>query len=114
MKLKLFLIATCLGLALPAAADFVTIEQAYEVALSDIRLPRSDNDNGTLAYKECGTCEIKTTDVDVNTRWLINGTAVSLKKFREAVSRVADREKEAVTVLRHLERNRVTAVSVHL
>ena len=112
MKLKLIIIAMCLGMALPAAADYVTVEQAYEVALSDIRLPRSEN--GTIAYKECGSCDIRTTRVDAETRWLINGKAVSLKQFREAVSRVADREKEAVSVLRHLERNRVTAVSVYL
>ena len=112
MKLKLFIIAMCLGLALPATADYLTIEQAYEVALSDIRLPRSES--GTIAYKECASCDIRTTRVDGETRWLVNGKAVSLKKFREAVSRVADRENEAVSVLRHLERNRVTEVSVYL
>ena len=112
MKLKLMAIAISLGLALPAAADFVTIERAYEVALKDIRLPLSDY--GTIAYKECSTCEIKTTDVDSNTRWLVNGTAVSFKKFREVVGQVVDREKETVTVLRHLERDRVTEVSVYL
>jgi hypothetical protein len=112
MKLKLFIIAMCLGMALPATADYVTIERAYEVALSDVRLPRSEN--GTIAYKECRTCEMRTTRVDVDTRWLVNGKAVSLKKFREAISHVADRDKEAVSVLHHLERNRVTAVSVYL
>jgi hypothetical protein len=112
MKLKLIIIAMCLGMALPAAADYVTIERAYEVALSDIRLPRSEN--GTIAYKQCGSCDISTTRVDAETRWLVNGKAVSLKKFREAVSNVADRENEAVSVLHHLERNRVTAVSVYL
>ena len=112
MKLKLFIIAMCLGLALPATADYVTIQQAYEVALSDIRLPRSET--GTIAYRQCSTCELRTTRVDAETRWLVNGRAVSLKKFREAVSRVADRDNEAVSVLHHLERNRVTAVSVYL
>jgi biopolymer transport protein ExbD len=112
MKLKLFIIAMCLGLALPATADYLTIEQAYEVALSDIRLPRSES--GTIAYKECQSCEIRTTRVDENTQWLVNGKAVSLKKFREAVSNVVDRDTEAVTVRRHLEKDRVTAVSVYL
>jgi len=112
MKLKLFIIAMCLGMALPAAADFTTIEQAYEVALSDVRLPRSEN--GTIAFKECSTCEFKTRRVDADTRWLLNGKAVPLQKFRQAVDRVADRNSEAVSVLHHLERNRVTAVSVYL
>ena len=112
MKLKLFIIAMCLGLALPATADFVTAQQAYEVALSEIRLPRSEN--GTIAYKECSTCNFQTKRVDPDTRWLINGRAVPLQKFREAVNRVTDRNNEAVSILHHLERNRVTAVSVYL
>ena len=112
MKLRTFIIAICLGLALPAAADYVTIEQAYEVALSDIRLPRSES--GTIAYKECQTCETHTSRVDANTQWLVNGRAVSLKKFREAVDEVVDRDNEAVSVRRHLETDRVTAVSVYL
>ena len=112
MKLKLFIATLALCLALPVSADFTTIEQAYEVALSDIRLPRSEN--GTIAYKECSTCKFMTKRVDANTRWLLNGKAVPLKKFREAVDRVTDRNNEAVSVLHHLEINRVTAVSVYL
>ena len=112
MRRNLFIAALMLGLALPVSADFVTIERAYEVALSDVRLPRSEN--GTIAFKECDTCEFQTRLVDADTRWLINGRAVPLQKFREAVGRVADRDNEPVSVLHHLERNRVTAVSVYL
>lgn len=112
MKLKLMITAFLLGFALPAAADYVTIEQAYEVALSEIRLPQAER--GTIAFRPCATCDIQTKRVDANTRWLINGKAVPLQKFREATERVANREKEAVTVLHHLEKNRVTAVSVYL
>jgi hypothetical protein len=112
MKRKLFIAALMLGLALPAAADYTTIQQAYECALSEVRLPR--NEAGTIAYKECATCDYVTKQVDANTRWLLNGRAVPLEKFREAVDQVQDRESEAVTVLHHLERNRVTQVSVYL
>ncbi len=112
MNLKLLIAALMLGLALPATADFVTIEQAYEVALSDIRLPQSDS--GTIAFKECETCNFQTKRVDADTRWLINNRAVSLQKFREAVNRVTDRNSEPVSILHHLESNRVTAVSVYL
>lgn len=112
MKLKLIIALSMLGLALPAAADFVTIEQAYEVALSEIRLPRSEN--GTIAFRECATCDFQTKRVNPDTRWLLNGRPVTLQTFREAVSRVADRKNEPVTVLHHLENDRVTAVSVYL
>ena len=112
MRLKVFIAAIVLGLALPAAADFETIAEAYEVALSDIRLPQSES--GTIAFKTCATCEFSTKRVDEYTRWVVNGQTVSLEKFSAAVRRVADRNSEAVTVLHHLERNRVTEVSVHL
>lgn len=112
MKLRLFVTAMMLGLAMPASADYVTIEQAYEVALSEIRLPRGPM--GTIAFKPCSTCSVETKRVDADTRWMINGKAVPLREFREATDQVADREKEAVTVLHHLEKDRVTAVSVYL
>ena len=112
MKLKLIIAAMMLGLAMPAAADFETIAEAYEVALSEIRLPQSLT--GTIAFKPCETCDYRTSRVDGNTRWLVNGQAVSLDRFRAAVKAVADRNNEAVTVLHHLERNRVTEVSVYL
>jgi len=112
MKLKLIIAALMLGLAMPVAADYVTIEQAYEVALSDVRLPRGET--GTIAFKPCATCESFTKRVDANTQWLVNGKAVPLREFREATSRVANRDTQAVTVRHHLEKNRVTAVSVYL
>jgi hypothetical protein len=112
MKLRLFIAALTLGLALPVAADFVTIQQAYEVALSDVRLPRSAS--GTIAYKTCATCSYQTKQIDASTRWLVDGKAVPLKKFREAVQRVTNPGEQPVTVLHHLEMNRVTQVSVYL
>ena len=54
MKLKLLITAALLSLALPAAADFKQVQEAYEVALSDMRLPRADG--GTIAFKECAKC----------------------------------------------------------
>ena len=112
MKLKLLIAALILGVAIPASADFKTIVQGYEVALSDLRLPRAES--GTIAFKECSTCRYHTKRVDGGTRWMINGESVSLKEFRLAVSRVTERAEEAVTVLHHLEDNRVTEVSVYL
>ena len=112
MKLKLSFAAMILALATPAAADFEIIVQAYEVALSEMRLPRVES--GTIAFKECDTCQYRTKRVDANTSWLINGKSVSLKEFRLAVSRVADRDEEAVSIHHHLEDNRITEVSVYL
>ena len=112
MKLKLLIAAAMLSLALPAAAEFTQVQDAYEVALSDLRLPRGDG--GTIAFKECATCEYKRIRVGADMSYLLNGKNVSLKKFREAMATVENREDQPVTVRHHLERNQVTAVSVNL
>ena len=112
MKTTLILAAALISLILPVAAQSSTEQQAYEVALSQIRLPR--NTNGTIAFRECNECEFKTKRVSAQTSYLLDGRAVKLEKFRSAMKRVQDRENEAVTILYHLKENRVTTVSVYL
>ena len=112
MKLKVLITAALLSLALPAAADFKQVQKAYEVALSDLRLPRAHG--GTIAFKECRTCEYRRIRVGADMRYRLNGKDVTLKQFREAMATVENRDTEAVAVLHHLERNQVTAVSVNL
>jgi hypothetical protein len=112
MKTTLILAAALISLILPVAAQSSTEQQAYEVALSQIRLPR--NTNGTIAFRECGECEFKTRRVSAETSYLLDGRPVQLEKFRSAMKRVTDRENEAVTILYHLKENRVTTVSVYL
>ena len=112
MKLKVLITALLLSLALPAAADMNIVQEAYEVALSNMRLPRAQN--GTIAFKECEKCEYRRLRVGDDTQYRIDNKAVSLKAFREALSLVEDRGTQPVTVLHHLERNQVTAVSVYL
>jgi hypothetical protein len=113
MKSKLLITAAmlCLTLTATAALNEVTA-QAYEVALSDMRLPQSDS--GTIAFKECESCDYITKRVTPETRWVVDGKSVTLKDFRSAMSTVADRSKEAVTILHDLKGNQVTQVSVYL
>jgi biopolymer transport protein ExbD len=80
--------------------------------LSDVRLPR--NNTGTIAFKECDSCDYMTVRVGADTRYMLNGKAVPLKKFREALSVVENSDDQLVTVLRHVEQNKVTAVLVTL
>ena len=112
MKLKLLITAALLCMAFPAAAEFTTVQEAYEIALSDLRLPR--NPSGTIAFKECKSCDYRTVRVGGDTSYKLNGKAVPLKKFQEALSLVENRDDQPVTVLRHVERNQVTAVLVNL
>ena len=112
MKIKLTITALLLALALPAAADMAVVQQAYEVALSDLRLPRAEG--GTIAFKECDDCGYKRLRVSAGTTYRINGQSTPLSRFRLALREVADRDDEAVTVLHHLELNVVTDISVNL
>ena len=112
MKLKLILTAMLLTLAFPAAGAGDIVQEAYEVALSDLRLPRAHG--GTIAFKECASCDYRRLRVSAATTYRINGQAVPLPKFRAAMRQVADRENEAVTVMHHLKLNQVTDVSVNL
>lgn len=112
MKIKILMTTLLLSLALPAAADFTTVQEAYEVALSDLRLPR--NEVGTIAFKECETCDFMTKRVNADTHYSINGKSVKLSHFRAALGEVKDPSNEAITVIHHLERNQVTAVLVNL
>ena len=110
MKIKMIVTALLLSLALPAAADFRTIQAAYEVSLDDVRLPQIDA--GTISFKKCFECPYETKRVTASTGWVINGKSMTLAKFRERLSLLADHGDESVTILHHLEQDRVTKVMV--
>ena len=111
MKFKVLIAALSLALALPAAAQFRTIAEAYEASLSELRLPQ--NEVGTIGFKPCDECSYLVKRVSADTEWVFDGRPVSLEKFRRIVSTVTDRKNTPVTVLHHLESDRVTRVSVH-
>jgi hypothetical protein len=110
MKIKVLIAAITLGLALPVAADFVQIQEAHEVRLSELRLPQ--NEAGTVAFKPCGDCPYMVKRVNQETQWVLDGKSMPLAKFRRALLSL-DRDSTPVTVLHHLENDRVTKVSVH-
>lgn len=112
MKIKILVSVLLLALALPAAAEFRTVQRAYEVNLADMRLPQ--NEAGTISYKSCSNCEFQTTRVNAETTWMLNGRSISLVKFRESVAAIENRDDASVTVLHHLEKDRITKVTVTL
>ena len=112
MKTKLSIVAALLCLALPAGAEFTTVQEAYEISLSDLRLPLDES--GTIPLKECEFCDYVPVRVGADTKYTLNGKAMPLKDFREALALVESRDDQPVTVLRHVERNQVTAVFVNL
>jgi hypothetical protein len=79
MKTRYLFTVLLLALALPATAEFRTIQRAYEVG---------------------------------STRWILNGESMPLADFRARIARFEDEDRKSVTVLHHLEDDRVTAVTV--
>ena len=112
MHIQRLLVLAILGLSISATADFRTITEAYEVDLSDLRLPRSEN--GNLTFKQCSDCEPETLHVTVKTRYLINDRDFTLAEFKEQLKRVVTRKDHGVAVLHHLESNTIVAIKVWL
>ena len=110
MKFKVLIAALVLGFALPAMADFKTVAEAHEVSLTDLRVPQSES--GTVTFKTCDDCSYLTKRVNKDTQWILNGNALPLAKFRRGVLSITDRDAASVTVLHHLERDRVLRVEV--
>ena len=112
MHIRKLLVALLMTVSLSAAAEFITIEQGYEVALSDMTTPVTST--GSLVFKECEDCDAKTIRMTRNTRFIVNGRTVELQEFRKQVFQVRDRSQVPVTVMHHLESDTVTSVSVTL
>ncbi len=112
MHSRKLLVLVLLGLSLAAAADFRTITEAYEVDLSVLRLPGSEN--GTLTFRQCSDREAQTVRVTGKTRYVINDRDFALADFKEQLKHIRDRKDQNVSVLHHLESNTIKAVKVWL
>lgn len=112
MKFKVLISTLLLSIAFAASADMRVVSQAYEVSLNDIRMPL--NLAGTIEFKECDSCDYVMQRVNANTRYQLNGRSISLEEFRFAIEKVEDRKAPTVTVLHHLESDRVTMIAVNL
>jgi hypothetical protein len=110
MKIKHYLIVALLSISLPAAADFTTVAEVYELALSDVRVPATPSSG--IVFRTCADCEMQVVRVTPNTQYTINGKSYPLKEFRKRVFNIRDRAKTFVGVTHHLEADVVTAVSV--
>lgn len=110
MHIRKLIVALLVCVSAPAAADFVLVSKAYEVALSDLRLP--GNSGGTITFKECTTCDYQTVRVTSDTRYEANDRSLTLEDFRSELEQVSNPRDVTVTVLRHLETDTVKAVRV--
>lgn len=110
MRTQIFLIAALVGLSFAASAENYIVDHAYEIAVSEIRLPGSVA--GTIAIKKCASCDVQTIRVTSDTRYVLNNRDVPLEDFRRAVSSILDKRKNIATVIHRLESDTVVAVRV--
>ena len=107
---RVLIAAIVFSLGLPAAAQMRTIAEAHELTLSDIRLPQSEA--GTIAFRRCESCPMRTKRVSADMLWIFNGRSLSLEDFRLEVARLPDHSAVDATLLHHLENDRVMKVTV--
>jgi len=112
MNKTLILICTFLVLSLPAAAEFTTVAEAYEIALSDFRVPATPSSG--IIFKRCADCDMETVRVTPDTRYIVNNRSVTLKDFRKQVFQIRDRAAETIIVKHHLESDTIVSVSVSI
>jgi len=112
MHIRKLLVALLMTLSLSATADFITTEEGYEVALSDMTVPVTST--GSLVFKECEDCDAKSIRMSRNTRFIVGGRTVELQEFRKRVFQVRDRTSVPVTIMHHLESDTIVSVSVNL
>ena len=111
MHIKKLFLALLLCLSLPAAAEFKTIERAYEIALSDFRVPVTRS--GSVMFRQCADCEMRIVRMSPTMSFVINGESVELKEFRKSVFEIRDRVRTTVIVRHHLESDTITALKVN-
>ncbi|MFQ5548098.1 MAG: hypothetical protein ACE5FV_07400 [Woeseia sp.] len=112
MPIQKLLVPGLLALSLSAAADFTTITEAYEVAVSDMRLPQ--HSGGTLTFRQCAECESQTLFATSGTRYVLNDRDVDLTELKKRLALVTNPRDKTATVMHHLESNTITAISVRL
>ena len=112
MHIRKLLVALLMTFSLSAAADFVTVEEGYEVTLNNMTTPVTNT--GSLIFKECDDCDSRMIRMTSNTRFIVNGRTVDLKEFRKQVFQVRNPDKVAVTVMHHLESDTITSINVFL
>ncbi len=112
MKLKIFVIALALCLALPAVAQFEVTARAYEVELKGFRAPAKPN--GAVVFHPCSTCQLTRLRVTPETQYKVKGERVRLEEFRRVIETVPEPDAVSVTVKHHLERNVIVMLDVWL
>jgi hypothetical protein len=112
MHIRKILTVVLIAASLSAVADFRTITRAYEIRLSNLRVPVTST--GSLIFKQCDDCENIVALMTNRTQFIVNGKTVNIRDFRKNVFQVRDRRHEPVIIKHHLETDTITSIRVDL
>ena len=112
MKIRITIATAFMLMCAAVSAQFMTVELAHEVSLSEFVVPVSQN--GSLNFRACSDCKSFTARLTPRTRYIINNKDVELQEFRQRLGGVHNRDEHALTILQHLETNTVTYISISL
>ncbi len=112
MKNRTTLMAVLLGLALPAAAEIVTLIDAVETSTANLSVPTASN--GNLSFKPCadGCDEIIRVRLTPETNYVLNGVSMDFEDFRKEFYKFRRRSKDYALVSYDTQKNTVTSVRV--
>ena len=112
MRIRITITAVLVLLCTSVSAQFMTVELAHEVPLSEFVVPVTQN--GTLNFKQCADCKTFSARLTPSTRYVINDAQVELQEFRKQITAIRNRGNKTVTVLQHLETNTVTLIEIRI
>ncbi len=95
---KPFVAAAAIALAWSGTAfgALELLEDAFELDLTQLRLPSFSTDQMTI--KECDDCETRTVRVDNKTTYHLGGQSMDLNEFLRATSLLGEKQENMVTV----------------
>ncbi len=108
-RIRLAVVAAAAIASAAAFAEVRNIEDAYEAAAGEVRLP--SNPRGQLVIRKCSGCKPVVLRVDANTRYLLapSREPVGIEALRAAIE-AADDDDRLLTVFYDLQTGFVTRV----
>jgi hypothetical protein len=102
----------CIAFANNAAGEGRVIAQAYEVLLEHFQAAPSVP--GTITIRECAECDVLRFRITSATRYAVNGRPMQLEEFRLFLNQSTNTNDGSITVLHHLESDRVESIDAWL
>ncbi len=97
-----------------AQRTIVQTEDAYELALGEVSLPRGDT--GTVIFKPCPSCTTTSMRVTRATSYFVNGAPLALPDFLEAAEAIRQmnrgNQRTAVYVYFNIESRRISRLKI--